>query len=292
MTENKNGYEDKNDSSCPRFYVGLDGVLLEPENIVELSNEVHRHILVLRKKIGDGIILFNGDGNQHIAIILELHKKFTLVKIHQQLKTSCESSLDLELLLCVIANDKMDLAIQKAVELGVKSITPVLCQRSQRIYVDKISKRVEHWQKIIISSCEQCGRNIIPKINLPAKFADMVKISNMANQDVIDFASTNNDVGSGYDQIIECLRLIMLPRSQSFQLLLEQKFNQLKLKSVQQIKQLKLLVGPEGGFNMEEIKEALSEGFVPLHLGNTTLRSETAVIAGITFAQIQYGNFI
>ncbi len=245
----------------PRFYLNLP---LCAGTIVELPEDVVRHILVLRLKINDSIVLFNGDGNTYRAYIVEISRKIVLVNIEQQIKPDNQATLNIHLLLCIIANDKMDLAIQKAVELGVAEITPIISERSQRLHPDKVARRMEHWQKIIISSCEQCGNNFIPKINLPQQFITIAASKNSLN--LIMSTSSGNYNDSSH-------RKICIANSSDH--------TKLTPKLVQ------LLVGPEGGFSQTE----KINGFMPLILGQMIFRSETAVIAGLCYVQLYYGNW-
>ena len=230
----------------PRFYVNLP---LKPDTTIELPVDVVRHILVLRHKLNDEIVLFNGDGSSYNSQIVEISRKNVIVNINSQITSNPKSNLNIHLLLCIIANDKMDLAIQKAVETGVTEITPVISERSQKLHTDKISKRMEHWQKIIISSCEQCGNNIIPKLNPPIRFDEISPIDGVNL--IMSTSSTTLSEGNTNSQLIQ------------------------------------LLVGPEGGF----AKNEQIEGFKPLMLGDLIFRSETAVIAGLCFVQLKYGNW-
>lgn len=250
----------------PRFFVDT---ALSVEQTLDLVDEVHRHIIVLRQRIGDRISLFNGGGNEYFATILDMQRRFARVIITSLVKTEQAPQLRLELFLSMIANDKMDLAIQKAVELGITNITPIISERSQKLSTDKISKRMEHWRKIIINSCEQCGRNILPIIRSPLSFSDILPALNTINN------STDIDNNKP-------LKLVMLPHAQSAVLLPKD----VTFGVVQ------LLVGPEGGFADIEVNQALNAGFMPLSLGGTVLRSETAVMAGVVFAQMRYGDWL
>ena len=233
-----------------RFYVNIPLILSET---IELPTDVVRHLIVLRHRTNDQIILFNGNGDSYESQIIEITRKTVTVKITKHIKNNQENNLKIHLLLCIIANDKMDLAIQKAIEIGVTEITPIISERSQKLHTDKITKRMEHWQKIIISSCEQSGNNVIPQLNHALQFS---KIS--ANNDINLIMSTNN---------------------------LHQKYEVPKKNAI--IKQVQLLIGPEGGFSQSE----QIDGFIPLMLGKLILRSETAVIAGLSYVQLNYGNW-
>lgn len=221
-----------------------------------LPDEVVRHIQVLRMQIDNEITLFNGNGNGYLAIILEIGRKAIQVKISQCIPNANEAKLRLDLALCLIANDKMDLAIQKATELGVKSITPVISERSQRLSSEKIEKRLEHWRKTIISSCEQCGQNSIPQITSPCKLSDVVANSSHS------------------------LKFILSPHDKTM------------LTNGESHKQAILLVGPEGGFSPNEVQNAIQHSFTPLKLGDLILRTETAVISGISYINFKFGTWI
>ncbi len=144
----------------PRFYVNFP---LEESIKIELPLNIVRHLQVLRLKLNEEITLFNGGEYEYSAIILSLERKKVTVQILKSYKVHNNSQLKLTLAMAIIANDKMDLIIQKATELGVNEIIPIISERSQKIN----SKRLEHWQKIIISSCEQCGRNSLTTIQQP-----------------------------------------------------------------------------------------------------------------------------
>ena len=235
-----------------RFYINLplneNDVLLAPE-------EVKRHILVLRLRVGQTIMLFNGDTHAYLATIRQLDKKSALLAINQRLEQQKASPLTIDLLLCVIANDKMDLAIQKSVELGVTTITPILSDYSQKLTEEKMLSRINHWQKIIIRSSEQCGQNILPQIKAPVRLKD--------------------EMQKAYNGT----RFILSPK------------NGERLLHKQKVSQVQLLVGPEGGFSELEIQQSFIHKFTPLKLGNLVLRSETATITGITFLQLNYGEW-
>lgn len=236
-----------------RFYVNL---ALNIGEVIELPKDVVRHILVSRHKMNDNIVLFNGDGSAYESQIIEISRKTVMAKITKQISNNQRTNLDIHLLLCIIANDKMDLAIQKSVEIGVTEITPVISERSQKLHTDKINKRMEHWQKIIISSCEQCGNNIIPKLNPPTRFD---KITPIDGVNLIMSISSN--------KVSDAIKYSLQHKTPK--------------------KLIQLLVGPEGGFSPSE----QIEGFIPLMLGELILRSETAVIIGLCFVQLKYGNW-
>lgn len=237
-----------------RFYVDCR---FDIGNNYSLPDEVVRHIQVLRLRESEEVVLFNGDGYDYPARIEQLDRREISVKILAANQIENESPLAINLLMSVIANDKMDLVIQKAVELGVAAITPVFSERCQRFKKERIANRMEHWQKIIISACEQSGRAVIPRLNELQEFS------------------------SAISQTAGVVKLILSPHHRSFEV---------KLPSAA-LGSIDLAVGPEGGFSEEEIKNALDCDFYSWQLGTRVLRAETAVIAGISILQAQLGDF-
>lgn len=226
---------------------------LEVGNYTISNKDTINHIHALRLKNDDTVDLFDGRGNLAHATISNIEKKSVIVQI-KAVKSTPQNSQILCLAIGLIANDKMDLVIQKAVELGVSQIIPLYTVRSQRISNDRLTTRVLHWQKIIISSCEQCGQNILPLILEPTNLNDL-------------FAKHNN-----YEQKIV--------------LALDHKKTSLKNNHKSTI----LLVGSEGGLTPSEMDLIYDNGYTPIHLGSLVLRSETAAIAGLSL--INFGGNI
>lgn len=228
----------------PRFYTNYP---IEVGKEISLPSNVVQHLNVVRHKDGDLISLFNGDGNSYTAQIISLQRKNCLVNIESIESSAVTSCINLHLGLSIIANDKMDLAIRSAIELGVAIITPVISNYSQKIARDRLENRMEHWHKVIISSCEQCGQNIIPKINYPITFNEFVQLE-----------------GSGKF-------ILSLHKNQAC-----------KLQEFKKHPESFLLVGPEGGFTEAEVDWALHNNYVAIKPWGNILRAETAVTAGIS----------
>jgi 16S rRNA (uracil1498-N3)-methyltransferase len=239
----------------PRFFYATN---LAINQDISVPNNILQHILVLRLHVNEQIMLFNGDSYQYCATIIELSRKQCKLKIINKQIGIVQSPISIELLMCIIASDQMNNVIKKAVELGIKTITPIVSDFSQRIVRDRIVGRLEHWEKIIISSCEQCGRNYIPTINSPITFTEM-----LATKDDTD-------------------KFILSPYSDS---LMNAPTNSARSLSA------KILIGPEGGFSEQELMQATQANFIPLKLGDVIMCSDTAVIAGITYLNILYNNW-
>ncbi|WP_221795841.1 16S rRNA (uracil(1498)-N(3))-methyltransferase [Oceanobacter mangrovi] len=239
---------------APRIYT--------PETLVthqqlELEEQASIHLLrVLRMAAGDPIRLFNGDGNEYLASITEAGKKRAMVTVESINSTDNELALPIHLGQVISKGDKMDFTIQKATELGVSQITPLISERCDvRLKGERMDKKLEHWRKVAISACEQCGRNRIPEI-LPVM--------------------TLND---WYSQLQAELKLILHPH------------NQQPLAQQSQPTSVALLVGPEGGFTEVEVAQAQQAGFNGLILGPRILRTETAALAAVSVLQYVWGDF-
>lgn len=146
----------------PRFYVDF---ALSPDSVVELPDNVVRHLNVLRVKNTEEIVLFNGNGKSYPALSEVLEKRRASVRILREEATDNESPLKITLVQAVSAAERMDFTLQKSVELGVAEIRPVISERCVvRLSGERAEKRVARWQEIVVSACEQSGRNIVPKV--------------------------------------------------------------------------------------------------------------------------------
>ena len=262
-----------------RFYTNID---LSPNSQVLLPEDVAHHVFVLRISPGNTVILFDGHGNSYLATIIHIISRRQIeAHITEQITTNktTNETLQITLLMCIISNDKMDMVIQKAVELGVTTIAPVISQYSQSLHTSKIESRLAHWKKIIINSCEQCGNNILPTLLAPTKFQDIC-------------SSNHPSAITAHNG----LRIMLTPRIPQHT---PQPVSGGALSHTNNTpNHVQLLVGPEGGFSNTEEEYAYSQGFTPLQLSNSkmtqqplVLRSETAVISGITYLHIKFGGW-
>ncbi|MEE9309615.1 MAG: 16S rRNA (uracil(1498)-N(3))-methyltransferase [Cocleimonas sp.] len=223
---------------------------------LELSTANHRHaVQVLRLKIDQPLILFNGSGGQYHAKLTYSDKRNSRVLIEHFDSVNRESPLVTTLALATIKPDKMDFAIQKAVELGVSIIQPLYTKRSViKIKANRLDKKMQHWQGVIIAACEQSGRTAIPTLREPLEFEK--------------FLDSNLNVS--------CIS--MLPG------------NHPKITELENRESLSLLIGPEGGFTDDEEQIMHSKGVSPISFGKRILRAETAVVAGLTACQQRWGD--
>lgn len=236
-----------------RFFVELD---LEVNQELELPIEVVRHINVLRIRPTDLITLFNGDGYNYEVKFITLEKRQIICHVINKTLVSNESNTSIHLLMSIIANDKFDMIIQKSVELGVYEFTPLITQNTQRLSKEKLTNKIEHWQKIIISSSEQCGRTKLMQLNMPQEFNQIISQSFTGNK----FLLSPHHAGT---------------------------FNQHK----ESCSDITLMIGPEGGFTHDEVNVANQNGFNSILMGQRILRAETAAIAALGIIQYQFGDF-
>lgn len=239
----------------PRFYVDF---ALSPDSVVELPDNVVRHLNVLRVKNTEEIVLFNGNGKSYPALPEVLEKRRASVRILREEATDNESPLNITLVQAVSAAERMDFTLQKSVELGVAEIRPVISERCVvRLSGERAEKRVARWQEIVVSACEQSGRNIVPKV-LP----------------LTTYAQALQQLPQ------ETTKLLMsLSRAQ-------------KLSDVRpQSGKVVFMVGPEGGWTEKEEQQAFDAGFQSVTLGKRVLRTETASLSAIAAMQTLWGDF-
>ncbi|KES16149.1 16S rRNA (uracil(1498)-N(3))-methyltransferase [Gilliamella apis] len=230
---------------------------INQNSLITLDDNAFNHLIrVLRMKTGESITLFDGSNQITPAVIHEVNKKTVIVKTANSVLDNRESPLNIHLGQVISRGDKMEFTIQKSVELGVNTITPLLSERcGVKLDQDRLEKKVQQWQKIVISACEQCGRNIIPSINPVMKLETWC-----AN-------------------LTDSLKLNLHPKA-------EQGINQLPCDN----NNISLLIGPEGGLSNEEISMTHQYQFTDILLGPRVLRTETAALTAITALQVRFGD--
>lgn len=223
--------------------------------------QAHHALRVLRLKKGDAVILFNGDGAEYAALIVEASRDRFALEVTGRNTMDREAPLAVTLAQAVSSGERMDYTIQKAVELGVAAIQPLEARRSVvRLSVERAQKRLAHWQAVAIAACEQCGRNRVPRV-LPLMQLDEFLAGRAAHRD-----------GER--------RVLLSPRSARGLRELDRP-----------VGGIVMLAGPEGGFSPEEERAAAQAGFVPIRLGPRVLRTETAAVAALAAMQALWGDF-
>lgn len=222
-----------------------------------LSATVSHHLVsVLRAKSGQSIVLFDGTGVEYAAEIIEITKKQVRVTVGQAVQVERESPLKITLFQGLSRQERMDYVIQKAVELGVFRIVPIITERAQvRLTDDRRLRKMQHWQRIIESACEQSGRTVLPVIEQPVLWQDVIHLET------------------------ESLKLVCSPWHRGLH------WSQLERPAA-----VHLMIGPEGGLSEEEVATAVANGYRPMSMGPRILRTETAAVAALSLLQGHWGD--
>jgi len=238
-----------------RFYCPVP---LHVDHVVTLPDAVARHAMgALRLREGVTVTLFNGDGHEYKGILST--RGPVQVRLLARHTPERESPLRILLAQGISSGERMDLTVQKSVELGVAVIQPLVMRRTiVRLGGDKVARRQAHWQAVAVSACEQCGRNRVPEVAAIADF-DAWRRSRLANAGPGLMLDPEAPIGLGD-----------LPRPEG---------------------EITLLAGPEGGFDPAERTAALTAGFVGVRLGPRILRTETAALAALASLQALWGDF-
>jgi len=241
----------------PRFYCPPP---IPRSGSFELPPDAAHHASrVLRLRVGDTVKIFDGIGNECHGLIADLSARNVTVANMTANDNKRESPLHTLLAQALSSSEKMDWVIQKSTELGVTEIQPLATDRSvARLSAERTARRLEHWQQVAVSACEQCGRNVLPQIHAPLDIMDWL-------QQVKTIPDTKyillpDGVATLHDQT--------KPREKTV-----------------------LLIGAEGGFSQAESAMALHCGFIPIRLGARVMRTETAAIAGLAVLQTLWGDF-
>ena len=229
----------------PRFYIDAD---LTIDVSLELTETVFHHwVKVLRAQVGESATLFNGQGGEYDVTLTEVDKKSATVSVNAFNPANRTPKFQALLGQVMSKGDRMDYAIQKAVELGVSEIQLLTSDRCEmRLKYDRDQKKLDHWQGIAIAACEQCGLNIVPEILAP-----------MSLEKWLDTELPNT-------------KLVLAPNKDETDVLAEATLD------------LVLLIGPEGGLSEAEISTANQKGFLNWCIGERVLRTETAPVVALS----------
>lgn len=232
----------------------------EPDEQITLSEPASHHVsVVLRMTQGEPLILFRGDNREFLATIQAIQKKKVIVSVDEVRVVNRESPCLIHLAQAISKGDRMEFVVQKATELGVSTITPIISTRCNvKLNDERLSKKQMQWQSVAIGACEQSGRNQVPIIN-SALLLDVF----------LQQCQTN-------------ARFILHPHVDA---------QVSPWRSIQPPSEISLMIGPEGGFTQEEVELAMSQGFRAICLGPRILRTETAAIAAISVLQSFYENW-
>lgn len=236
-----------------RFYV--TGPLAAHSQFALGEDAAHHAANVLRLKPGAEAFVFNGEGGEYRATIMESSKKTVVIQTRDFNPVDNESPLHTHLAIGLSRGERFEWVLQKATELGVTEITPLFSERTEvKWKAGREDKIRERWRKILINACEQCYRNRLPRLHEPVGLDDLLQRENSESKWILHPATAAHPADGARPQSV-CL-----------------------------------LVGPEGGFSEAEVNSALKRGFAPLTLGPRILRTETAPLAALSILQARWGD--
>ncbi len=240
-------------SPASRFHVNAP---LRSGATIVLDAPTTRHVQALRLRRGDQVVLFNGDGQECVAELIELAKRGAVVQVRSREAIDRESPLSIILAQGICAAERMDLVIQKATELGVTRVVPVVTSRTiMRLSDERQERRETHWQNVAIAACEQCGRNQIPEIAPSVRFDAFIATLPEA-----------------------ALRIASSPTGE------------FRLRSLSAASPILIFIGPEGGIARDERALLVDREFRFVRFGPRVLRTETAPLAMIATIQALWGD--
>jgi 16S rRNA (uracil1498-N3)-methyltransferase len=229
----------------PRFYCPAP---LATGLSLDLPSGAARHVQVLRMQPGDGITLFNGEGGEFAATVTRMGRSDVQVSVGAHVALEREAGRAVHLLAGITANDRMDWLVEKATELGVASITPLVAERSVlKLKGERADKKLAHWQSVAVAAAEQCGRNRVPTVHAAVTLVEWLKQPAPGERWVLSLSEGTRALAD--------------------------------MASMASTSPVTVLSGPEGGLSPAEEAVALTAGFVPVTLGPRVLRAETAPLA-------------
>lgn len=226
--------------------------------VVELDEGLSHYLQrVLKLRVGDALVLFNGDGSDHAGELVGVERRKATVALHARLPAAAESPLEVTLVQAVSRGERMDLTLQKATELGVAAVQPVFTERVEvRLEAERLERRMAHWLAVLRSACEQSGRGRVPRLAAPVLLEDWL------------------------GRVVDHPRLVLDPAA-------ERNLSALTVRPGP----IEFLVGPEGGLTDSELQRLEGGGVLRVRLGPRILRTETAGPAALAVLQALGGDF-
>jgi 16S rRNA (uracil1498-N3)-methyltransferase len=246
----------------PKFFV--DEANVKSDRVIIAGDDVKHIKKVLRLNPGDRITVCDGKGNDYHANIEDMEPDRVIAGILDVRKSGTEPPIEVTLFQGIPKSDKMDLIIQKSVELGIIRIVPVSTERTV-VRLDKkkdAANKVARWQRISLEAAKQCNRGVVPEVEHPVNFEDALRICRYAHLKIIPYEKERE-----YN-LKKCLGEV----------------------SGESPKNIAVFVGPEGGFSEDEVKNAVNSGVMPITLGPRILRTETAGIAVLSILMYELGD--
>lgn len=242
-----------------KFFVKKE---LISDNIAVIEGDDVKHIYkVLRLNTGDKVSINDGEGTEYLGKIIEINKKQVLAELLEKLPINNESPINIYLYQGIPKSSKMDLIVQKAVELGAKKITPLITERV--VVKSELGefKKLDRWNRIAVEACKQCKRSLVPKISTPIHFKELV--SKIKDMDLV-VVPYENEEGFGIKNLVSIID--------------------------KNIKNVAVVIGSEGGFEQSEIDILKDKGAYVVTLGPRILRTETAGFVCVTLLMYELGD--
>ncbi|MCH5138158.1 16S rRNA (uracil(1498)-N(3))-methyltransferase [Clostridiaceae bacterium UIB06] len=243
-----------------KFFVPKSNIVGDTATIE--GDDVKHIYKVLRLEVGDNVSINNCDGEEFLGRIEDINKKQVIVKCTEKLELNNESPIEVYLFQGLPKSSKMDLIVQKATELGVKEVTPIITERV--VVKNELGefKRLDRWNRIVLEACKQSKRSIIPKVNTPLEFDELLDL--LKNMDLIVVPYENAE-----DHGIK---------------------NMMKSINKSHIKKIAVIIGPEGGFEEEEINRLKELEAYIVTLGPRIFRTETAGFVCVSLIMYELGD--
>lgn len=242
--------------------ISMQDIILNRKKLEILGEEAHHITNVLRLKEGTMVALFDGFGFKTLGILVDVTNEKVMVELINDQVVNTEPDLEVTLYQSLPKKDKFELIIQKATELGVYSIVPVITKRTI-IHIDneKAKKKLERWNKIAQEACKQSGRAYVPQISEPISFKTML----CGLKTELNLIPHEGETKKGLKQVLKSFKA-SIPKS------------------------IGIFIGPEGGWDKEEVEIAVKHGIIPVTLGPRILRTETASLAVLTMILYELGD--
>ena len=256
----------------PRFY--LNAAISTEQTLILPKPASHHLIKVLRMRIDTPIELFNDDGYNYRATLIDTGQqtpgKCAVLSVHDRYQPATESMLQILLVQAISSGDRMDTTLRQSVELGVSAIQPIYTRHSVKTLDEKrLNKKMEHWQNIVISACEQSGRACLPELAAPVELSQWLKgVSDVAERTASDGDAQHFMLSPHCDRTL----------------------SNIISSNLKTLRKASVLIGPESGFDTDEIDLAVEHGIQAVSFGPRILRTETAAPACIASLQMLLGD--
>lgn len=270
----------------PRFHIEASPGLATGVELT-LSEGVSRHVQVLRLQPGDDVHLFDGGGQEWRAAVVEMGRKRVSVRLEAPVDNDRELPVAVTLAVGMPANDRMDFVVEKATELGVRAIQPLMCERSVlRLDGDRALKKVTHWQAVAVAAAEQCGRSVVPEIHPVMTLGAWLKAE--ADGAALGSRPARHRAVLSLREAVPMSDWLGEQPQVVLRAAPSEEARGGRQRNGESTTQFVFLNGPEGGLAHAEEEAALRAGWRPVSLGRRVLRADTAPLAALSVIAARY----